>query len=235
MSKILLIILQKIKSFLVEFSVKDLIYLFVIVCLLTLMPHGCGRKDPNIEIKKPAIAPTEQKVDKKGTSYTEIKGTIYTQEQMDEVTDSFKRVLKKGKVTQVVTTVTAEIHDTIPVMVYVDTTNHIMSASDSTKYYKQTFTGNWKTKTGQFTFYLAPDIASYVTTWKQRLFRRDILTTNVYHTDTLFKPVMGNVYTAKAPRAIVDFDLFTGYDFVHRQWCVAAGAGLHVFSIKSKN
>jgi hypothetical protein len=233
--KIISVILSKLKQFFVEFSEKDLIYLFVIICLLMLMPRGCGRKDPNIEIKKPTLQPTEQKTDKKGTSYTEVKGTIYTQEQMNEVKDSFQKVMKKGKVIQVITAVTAPVHDTVQVPVYVDTFHHIMSASDSTKFYKQTFTGNWKTKQGQFTFYLAPDTATYVTTWKTHWFKRDELTANVYHTDTLFKPVAGYIYTAKAPKPIVDFDLFLGYNFLTNKPVIAIGAGLHVFSIKSKN
>lgn len=228
-------ILEKLKKFFVEFSAKDLIYLFIILCLLTLMPHGCGRKDPNTEVKKPAIVPTEQKTDKKGTVYTEIKGTIYTQEQMDHVTDSFRKVLKKGKVLQVLTTVTPPVHDTTPVPVYVDTTTHIMSASDSTKFYKQTFTGNWKTKAGQFTLYIAPDTASYVTTWKHRIFRPDELTANVYHTNDLMKPSAGNVYTAKAPKPIIDFDIFVGYNLLTGKPVIAPGAGIHIFSIKRKN
>lgn len=199
------------------------------------MPRGCGRKDPNTEIKKPTLQPTEQKTDKKGTAYTEVEGTIYTQEQMNEVTDSFKRVLKKGKITQVLTTVTDSVHDTIPVPVYVDTTHHIMSASDSTKFRRMTFIGNWKTKEGQFTLFIAPDTATYVTAIKERLFRPDVLTTNIYHTNDLFKVKYGTVYTSKAPRSIIDFDVFIGYDFFRNQVVVAPGAGIHIFSIKRKN
>ena len=228
-------LLAKCKLFFSQFSAKDLIYLFIIICLLTLTHKGCGRKDPNVEIKKPAMAPTEQKVDKKGTVYTKIEGTMYTQEQMKHVTDSFQKVLKNGKVLQVITAASAPIHDTVKVPVQVDTANHLMSATDSTKFYTLTFAGNWKTKIGRFTFYLAPDTATYITTWKTHIFKRDELSASVYHTDTLFKPVMGDVYTAKAPRALIDFDVFTGYDLLHMQPCIAIGAGIHIFSIKTKN
>jgi len=218
-----------------KFTVKDLFYLFIIICLLILMLRGCGRKDPNTEIKKPAIVPTEQKTDKKGTVYTEVKGTIYTQEQMNHVTDSFRKVLRKGKVIQVLTTVTPPVHDTTPVPVYVDTTTHILSATDSTKFRKLTFTGNWKTKAGQFTLDILPDTATYVTTWKNRIFRRDELTANIYHTNDMFKPSAGYVYTAKAPRPIIDFDIFAGVNLLTGKPVVAAGAGIHIFSIKVKH
>lgn len=227
--------LQKIKSFLVEFSIKDFIYLFIIVCLLTLMPHGCGRKDSNTEIKKPAIVPTVQKVDKKGTSYTEIEGTIYTQEQMKQVTDSFRRVLGKGKVQQVTITIADPIHDTIPVPVYIDTFNHILRATDSSKFRKITFKGNWITKDGEFTLFIVPDTATYVTTLKERLFRPNLLTTNVYHTNDMFKPVQGTVYTSKASRPLLDFDVMMIYDVVHKQVGIGPGVGIHIFSIKRKN
>lgn len=233
--KIASVILSKLKQFFVEFSAKDLIYLFIIVCLLMLMPRGCGRRDPNTEIKKPILQPTEQKTDKKGTTYTEVKGTIYTQEQMDRLTDSFRKVLKKGKVSQVLQTVTDTVHDTARVPIYVDTIQHLMSASDSTKNYKQTFTGNWKTKEGQFMLFIKPDSATYVTTVKERLFRPNELTTNIYHSNDLFKPKYGTVYTSKAPRSLVDFDLFVGYNLLTGKPVIAPGVGLHVFSIKRKN
>jgi hypothetical protein len=228
--------LQRIKNIFIGFTEKDLIYVFIIICLISLLINNChSGKDPNAVINKPAITPAVQKEDKKGTPYTEIKGTIYSQDDMNRVTDSFRKVLKNGKVVQVITTVTPPIHDTVPVPVYVDTLNHILSASDSNKFYKQTFTGNWATKKGQFTLYLAPDTATYVTTWKTHLFRRDELKVNVYHTDSLFTPVAGNVYTAKAPKPIIDFDVFLGVNLFTGKPVVAAGAGLHIFSIKRKN
>lgn len=228
-------VLEKVKQFFIQFSIKDMIYLFCIVCLFILLPHGCGRKDPNIEIKKPLLVSTEQKTDRKGTIYTEIKGTIYTQEQMSHITDSFRKVLKKGKVAQVISTETVAIHDTVPVTIYVDSFQHILSSQDSTKFYKQTFTGNWITKKGQFTLYLAPDTATYVTTWKHRIFRPDILTSNVYHTNDLMRPVSGDVYTAKTPKPIINFGIFAGIDILTRRPVVAIGAGISLFSIKRKN
>jgi hypothetical protein len=196
--------------------------------------NGCEHSTSPANVSKPALQPTVDKKDKSGTPYTEVKGTIYTQAQMNHVTDSFKKELRKGKVVQVINTVSPPVHDTIPVPVYVDTLNHLLSAADSTKFRKIAFTGNWATKKGTFTLDIAPDTATYITTWKHRLFRADELTANIYHTNDLYKPSMGNVYTAKTPKAVVDIDWFVGYDPFLKRVVTAPGIGIHIFSLQTK-
>ena len=225
----------KVKEYIINFSEKDLVYIILVVGLLIItLYRGCGNK-PSIAISKPALVPTVQKKDKSGTTYTEVTGTIYTEAQMKHVTDSFKKELKKGIVAQVINTVTPPVHDTVPVPVYVDSFNHILSAADSNKNRKIAFTGNWATKKGTFHLDIAPDTATYVNTWKHRLFRPDVLTANIYHTNDLYRPSFGNVYTSKTPKAIVDFDWFVGYDPFLKRIVTAPGIGLHIFSIKRKN
>lgn len=228
--------LKKFRQYITSFSEKDMVYI-IIVCGLSILLfyHGCNKHKDPADVSKPALQPTVEKKDKKGTVYTEVKGTIYTQAQMNHVTDSFKKVLGKGKVVQVIETVTPPIHDTVPVVVYVDTLNHLLSAKDSTKFRRIGFTGNWVTKKGTFTLDIAPDTATYVTTWKHRLFRPDELTANIYHTNDMFKPTLGSVYTAKTPKAIIDVALFVGYDPFLKRVVTAPGIGLHLFSIKRKN
>lgn len=225
----------KVKEYIINFSEKDLVYIILVVGLLIITFYrGCGNKPP-IAISKPALVATVEKKDKSGTTYTEVKGTIYTEAQMRHVTDSFKKELKKGTVSQVINTVTSPVHDTVPVLVYVDTFNHILSAADSNKNRKIAFTGNWVSKKGTFILDITTDTATYITTWKHRLFRPDILTVNIYHTNDLYRPSFGNVYTSKTTKVIVDFDWFVGYDPFLKRFVTAPGIGLHIFSIKNKN
>jgi hypothetical protein len=86
---------------------KNGIYLLIIGLLPFLFYRGCsGKADFDPSVKKPALKPTVQKKDKNGTVYTEIKGTLFTEEQMKHITDSMSKALGKGKVQQIIETVT---------------------------------------------------------------------------------------------------------------------------------
>lgn len=187
----------------------------------------------NTIVQKPAIVAVVQKEDKKGTVYSELKGTLYTQQQMDKVTDSLRKVLGKGRVLQVTTTITKEVHDTVAITAYVDTFTHTIRAVDSNKSYRQTFSGNWQQHTSTFTLDITPDTATYITTWKTHWFKGDELFTNIYHTNPLFVPAEGNTYQAKAKRTIACIGPFVGCSY-SGVWKPAIGVGivLNIIPIK---
>lgn len=194
-------VLGTIEKFFMTLTIREYILLTIIVILTILFLRGYFHKDDNVITVLPVLKPTTQKTDKKGTQYTEIKGTLYTKDQMKIITDSIQRVLGKGKVVQVTRTVTKV--DTVIKQdtMFVDASGYLYIA-DSQKDFQLSYTGNWKDKQGHFHMKLTPDTATGVTTIKKHLLRANELLLNEYHTNSLFIPSEGYVYTAKVPKVI---------------------------------
>lgn len=190
------------KKLLSILTVKDYIFIGIIVVLLFLfLTKGC-RKDPNVQVVQPTLQKTTQKTDKKGNAYTEVKGTLYTEAQMKSITDSIKKVLGKGKVQTVTQTVTRIDTMLKQDTLYVDNETGEIYVADSNKNVQLSYRGNYKTKTGNFHMVLTPDTATGITTIKKHLFKANELTLNQYHTNSLFIPSEGYVYTAKIPKVL---------------------------------
>lgn len=221
-----------------RFTWKDLIYIAAIVILGIFLLRGCGKPPHNTEVVKPRLTPTEQKTDKKGTSYTEIQGTLYTQAQMKHLTDSLRKVLGKGKIQTVIQTVTdiqvVHEHDTQ----YIDLATGDIYAADTNVNYAVSYRGNFKQRTGTFFLALTPDTATAVTAIKNPLFGRPVLTTNIYHSNLLFTPSMGTSYTTKVSRTIAVMGPLVaggyGTESGKLQGFVGFGLTVPIISIRSK-
>lgn len=219
------------------FTIRDYVFGGIIILLgVLLLTRGC-HKDDNVITVLPVLRPTTQKVDNNGNTYTEIKGTIYTQAQMKAITDSIQKALGKGKVTQVTQTVTRIDTFLKQDTMYVDPATGYIYVADSQKDVQLSYTGNWKLDTGSFHMKLTPDTATSVTTIKKHLLRADELTLNEYHTNSLFIPSEGYVYTAKVPKVIAVVGPVVGGGITSSgKWEAFAGLGLtfNLFSIKSR-
>ena len=134
--------------------------LTALLVILILVLRNCHIGIPErTDVKIPDFKPTVQKTDKAGNTYTEVQGTLFTQDQMKHITDSMSKVLGKGKVTHVIETITV-IDTVIQVKeedIYLDTITGSISAKDSTKNSYLGFSGNYKTKQATLTLRLTPD------------------------------------------------------------------------------
>lgn len=229
-------LIQKIKSFFVNFSVKDLIYLSSIICLIMLLLNRSGKQGVNTAIIKPTLSAVHHETDKKGNSYTEVKGIIYTQEQMDFVTDSFRKVLKKGKVVAVEQEVASAKTYTVTVPVYINTAKSTIFSRDSNKNYSQTFMGSYKSGTGFFSLTIAQDVATHVTTFKNHLFGPTDMNVITYHTNELFAADSAFAYTEEIPKVVAVIGPSTGlmYDGKIHPY-IGAGITFNVFSLKRRH
>lgn len=184
-------------------TLSNVLIVGLLAVIVVMILRSCSDKPENMEVKKPALTPAVQKVDKAGTTYSEIKGTLYTQAQMKAVSDSFGKLLGKGKVQSVsgaVTDIDTFLkHDTL----FVDPSSGLVWVADSSKNIQVSYLGNYKADTGSFHVRLTPDTATRITTFKTPLIGRASMSLNEYHTNDLFAPVAGYTYMAKAPRTLL--------------------------------
>ena len=231
-----MVIMQWLKKYSYVLNMKNVIYLLIIGLLPFLFYRGCSDKDDfDPSVKKPALKPTVQKKDKNGTVYTEVKGTLFTEEQMKHITDSIGKALGKGKVQQAIETVTIIDTEYEVKKFYIDSTTGDIYAQDSNKDSKITFVGNSKTGTGKFRLSLTPDTASYITTIKKHLFRASEMNVNIYHTNQMFAPAMGSAYTSKSPKTIACIGPVIGVGYNGTLFpFLGVGITLNVIGIKIK-
>jgi hypothetical protein len=231
-----MVIMQWFKKYFYVLNIKNVIYLLIIGLLPFLLYKGCSNKnDFGTSVKKPVLKPTVQKKDKNGTVYTEVKGTLFTEEQMKHITDSMAKALGKGKVQQIIETVTVIDTEYEVKKFYIDSTTGNIYAQDSNKDSKISFAGNSKTGTGKFRLSLTPDTASYITTIKKHLFRASEINVNIYHTNHLFTPSMGSAYTSKSPKTIACIGPVIGVGYNGTLFpFLGVGITLNVVSIKIK-
>lgn len=194
------------------FTWKDLIYIGLIVTTI-IITYRLSSGGNNKIVDTPKLLPVVNKVDKKGTSFTQIKGIQYSEQDLKRITDSLRKVLGSGKIIQVTNTVTIidTVYSNVPISV--DTTTGNITSIDSNKDVKISFSGNYHSHTGKFSLQITPDTASYITSLKHHWFKPDELSAEVYHSNKLFIPVSGNVYNAKIPRTIAVIGPFVGIGY----------------------
>ena len=231
-----MVIMQWLKKYSYILNMKNVIYLLIIGLLPFLFYRGCsGKADFDPSVKKPALKPTVQKKDKNGTVYTEVKGTLFTEEQMKHITDSIGKALGKGKVQQIIETVTVIDTEYEVKKFYIDSATGNIYAQDSNKDCKLSFAGNSKTGSGKFRLSLTPDTASYITTIKKHLFRASEMNVNIYHTNSMFAPSMGSAYTSKSPKTIACIGPVIGVGYNGTLFpFLGVGITLNVVGIKIK-
>lgn len=183
-------------------TVSNVLIVALLAIIVVMGIQRCSDSPENAQLIEPPLAPVVQKVDKAGTAYDEIRGTLYTEVQMKALTDSFRKILNKGKVTQVTTTETRIDTFLKQDTLIVNNETGEIYAADSSPYHKVSYTGNYKLHTGGFQMTFRDDTATYISTIKKRLLRPDLYTTSVYHSNPFFKPSAGNSYTV-APRKVI--------------------------------
>jgi uncharacterized protein YxjI len=232
-----MIIVTLIKNYLKNFGWKDLIYLGTLLFILFFLKNcHIGSPDSTNVVIKPALKPTVQMKDKAGNTYTEVQGTLFTEKEMRHVTDSFEKVLGKGKVVHVIETITVIDTEYKVEKVNINTINGIVSAQDSNKNSQISFNGNYRLKTGSFHLRLTPDTASYITSIQTHWFKATNITVNIYHTNELFVPSMGTVYTSKVPKTIACIGPVAGIGYNGKPFpFIGIGITLNVIGIKIKN
>ena len=231
-----MIIKEEIIKRLKEFDWKDLDFIIAIILLFLLVKTYSSYFHKNTTVTEPILNQVIQKKDKEGTPYTEIKGTVFTKDQMIHVTDSLKKVLGKGRVIHVVETTT--VIDTIYKIkeVYLDTVTGNIYAQDSNKESRISFKGNYKNNTGTFSLKLTPDTASYITTLKNHWFKASDMSVNIYHTNQLFVPAQGFAYTAKIPKTIGCIGPVAGIGYNGKVFpFIGIGIVFNVIGIKTKH
>lgn len=226
---------NSIKSFVSKIGIKDFLFIAVIAFLVFKVQWCNPPKSSNIEIKKPVFEKLEQKVDEKGITHSIINQRVYTEKEMKIITDSLKKALKVSGVSQVTQTITNVEAELEAKTFYVDTVDHTINASYQDKDIYAEFNGNTVTKYGMFKFILTPDTMTYVTTFKKKLFKPDIYSVDVSHTNGYFKTVEGLSYTYKNPKPIIVIGPTVGvlYDGKFKPF-VGVGATFNLISIKSK-
>lgn len=205
-----------------KITIERILIIGLLIVIIVLYIRSC-HKDTGVITVMPILRSTTQKVDNNGNSYTEIKGTIYTQAQMKVITDSIQKTLGKGKV-QIVTQSVTKIdtflkQDTL----YVDANTGYIYVADSQKDIQLSYTGNWKLDTGNFHIRLTPDTCTSITTIKRRLFKGPEMTTNLYHTNKLFTPTLGYSYTVQPAYDKFKLDGYIGCQTEFSRFYVAAG------------
>ncbi len=197
-----------------------------IVLFLYLRFHNPHR---NEVVTLPKIENATTIIGKNGVEYQVIKQTVYLQPDMKKLTDSIKKTLRVNSITQVTTQIQT-IHDTIPVSVFVDV-NHDITAAEVNKDIEIHFKGNSDTKLGLFTFFLAPDTVTEVSTFKSHLFKSDEHSVFFAHSNSLVKTVAGSSYTYRDRKPIINVELQAGYNIVENKFYYGVGLGIPLFPL----
>jgi len=161
--------------------------------------------------EKPIFAPVLQKSDKNGNNYVEIKQTLYTQDQMNKVTDSLRRVYKSGKIVGQVQIVTKldTISQIIPIYIH-DT---LITVVDSNRYIKQSFQGNLNTNSGQFHLDLTNDTMTYIDAVKYRIFKANEHNIIINHSNPYLSTISGNAIKLKEKKVQAVFGPYFGFGY----------------------
>ncbi len=200
-----MVFIKTLKSLFAQLSIKDFFYILIILIFLVLLlrTNSCHSKNIHSNISLPSIESVVHKIDKKGTEFAEIKQTIYTQKDLDHLTDSFKKVLKVNKITSVTNSIEhLQGQVTTTNTIYLDTIKHTITDHYFDKNLKLGYSGDLMIKRGEFTWEFTPDTATYITSIKKHWFKSDEYSINIYHTNDYFTKsvVAGNSYSYRPPK-----------------------------------
>ncbi len=200
---IFLTLLKSLGDKLKKLSLEDffLCAAIIVIIFLAIRNHHAANQ---INTVPPTIQLVQNKVDKKGTDYTEIKQVLYTQDQVNHMTDSLRKVLGKSKVDGV-TVVTSNLQGQLKTdskTFYIDTGKHTIFDSYRDKGIYMEYSGNFDTHYGLFKFGFTPDTAMYITTSKNHWFKPNEYSIDIYHTNSYFTKatIGGSSYTFKEAR-----------------------------------
>ena len=227
--------LQTIKEYLKNPYVKDSFYILIVLILVIFI---FSKKSTEHSVyPQPIFIKSDIKKDKNNTTYSEVKGVVYTASEMNRIIDSISKALKvkPGNIKSVIVT-TTDIDTAIKSNnLEVDTANHLVCDSVSSKDYFISYQGDYKKGVGTFHLKLTPDTATYLETLEKGFFKPERYTVKIYHTNKLFQPQEGYSYTRTVPKAIVCIGPFVGLTYSSKiEPVIGVGATLNLFSIKTK-
>lgn len=230
--------LTSLKSFIAKISMEDFLLLIACIIIFVLFIKNKHLNNTILDnVIPPPIVAVEHKIDKKGTEYSEIKQTLYTQNEVNHMTDSLRKILRASKITGVTTEISnlngqITTHNTITH----DTIYQTISDTSKNKFLTLTYFGDLKNQIGKFTFEFVPDTATYVSSFKKHWFKPTDYSINIYHTNNYFKEavIAGSSYTYKEPKILFTFGPTIGYDFINKKSILGIGLTYNLISIKKR-
>lgn len=223
------------------FSILNVLETVVILILIILLFRNCNKPDIESQANLPKIDTVKKHVDSKGVIHADITQHFFTESQVKQMTDSLRKVWNVKQISGITTTVTT-IHDTIPVIMLIDTNKHTITALDSIKDIFISFEGNTVSNRGIFNFELTADTQTIAfVKMKRKLFQPQEYKASVTHTNSLFNTVAGSSFTTKEKTTLLTFGVGTGIaiglndkSIIVTKPAVFAGVMINLFSIKSR-
>jgi len=220
--------------------------IIVMLCIMTLIYfrerhiNSQSKSVVSSLIVMPTSSYTVQK-DGKSVTHEVVQGKVYSEKDFQVFADSLKNTNSHltGKIITVTKTVTILQHDSIPVEYTIDTGQHEFEMVYDDSDIHIDCKGSTIQKDGVLHFYIRGDTSTYITTVKKHLFRSDVYSTDVSHTNKLFFTSMGETLELKPPKSIIVFGPCLGYGLDMKtmkcQPFLGISATLNIFSLKQKD
>ena len=202
-----------------NYTLLGLIGIIVILFSVIIFKNCRVKKLEIQQAIEPILAPVQQKIDKKGNQYVEIKEELFTKAQVKHISDSLIKVYKVSKIDGVVKQVQHIDTFSREILVFIDTGTHEIRAVDSNRYIINVFKGNTKTNTGQFHLTLTPDTLSYIDAVKTHFFKPNEHNIIISHSSPYIKTTNASAYKYKEPKV---------------QFCIGPSAGVQYSPIDGK-
>lgn len=180
------------------------------------------------------MKPVIKYVDRYGKVRSEIKTNSIPKEDFDRITDSFKKVLK-GRVEINAITKYVTVMDTIlvPQVINTDTTDGSLYVKYVDNYMKLEFAGNYIEETGDFRLF-GIDTITYIDYTKKKLFKSNERIINLSNKSPYWHISEGSNITLKEKKDLIVFTLGGYYNPITNKVGIGVGAGVKVFSIKTR-
>ena len=180
--------------------IKDFIFSLVLLIIIIFGYNSLYHSREGINNIIPSLEVVKNK-DINGNVISSVTTGLYTQKEVDNLTDSLKKAWKiKGNTqsfTQFIDRVDTEFKDK---PFYLDTANYVIFARDSSEYADISFLGNSKTQIGNFHLKLSNDTLTEITTEKKHWFKPNVFTTSIEHSNKLITTTLGDSYQIEVPQ-----------------------------------
>jgi len=193
--------------------------LVVVAWLLSLTSHTQSNGTATL----PGLAATTSFITQNGTMYQKAPETVLSKVDMKHLTDSLRKTLKVTRIEHI-NTITQVIHDTVPALVFVDTSTGDIKANYEDRWIRIGFLGNTKTDLGSFDFELTTDTVTEINVTKKRLFRATEHSILINHSNKMVKTTQASSISWKEPKVIAVLGPYVGYDAINNR----IGAGIAI-------
>ena len=223
---------------------SNLISLGVIVGLvLYIMLRGATSHVANETSKVDTVLkPLYHYVDKSGDKHAQIPVQVLDKKEFKKATKEIKKEIKGSNKIESVSKFTHNTDTTLKNLVITDSVKNgdtILKFGYTDKYNNIQAEANLNTLKGQINLQISDEI-TYVSELEKHWFKRDVWKIDLKNKNTLSKIDKGMSFRQKESRPIIDFCVFTGYDFLNKSSnpldhiVIAVGGGIHLFSIKTR-